>query len=96
MKTFNFNPRNIGKTAALLETNLKPILGKVHAKLSADIEKLTEDQFVEALRQALPDFQRNVVTGPNGQYGQQVIYLPGREAAEWRRKYEDLLNSTTP
>jgi hypothetical protein len=74
---------------------LRETLRRVVRERNIEVEKLTEDQFVEALRQALPDFQRNVVTGPNGQYGQQVIYLPGHEAAEWKRKYENLLKQTT-
>lgn len=55
------------------------------------LEELTKEQFVEALRQALPDFLKYVATGPDGQYGQSVVYLPGREAADIRSKYDELI-----
>lgn len=53
------------------------------------VESLTEEQFVAALKQALPDFQKLVSA-----QGQMVVYLPGSEADRWRRKYYDLLEQS--
>lgn len=72
--------------------NLFLRLVREHA-LAAD--KLTGEQLAEAIRQAMPDFIRNVHASPDGTHRQSVIYLPGREAAEWRRKYYDLLDQLT-
>ena len=60
--------------------------------LAAAAGKLTEAQLAEAIRQAMPDFVRNVHTSSDGAHRQSVVYIPGREAAEWRRKYYDLLD----
>ena len=60
------------------------------------VDKLTEEQLAEAIRQAMPDFIRNVHASSDGTHQQAVVYLPGREAAEWRRKYYDLLGTTKP
>lgn len=59
------------------------------------VGKLTEAQLAEAIRQAMPDFIRNVQASSDGTHRQSVVYLPGREAAEWRRKYYDLLEQLT-
>lgn len=57
------------------------------------VDQLTEAQLAEAIRQAMPDFVRNVHASPDGTHRQSVVYLPGREAAEWRRRYYELLGS---
>lgn len=46
-------------------------------------EALTEEQLVEAIRQAIlaGDFQRNV-----SEYGQQVVYIPYREVERLKAK----------
>jgi hypothetical protein len=50
------------------------------------VNELTETQFAEAIRQALPDFRRYVHVS-----GQQVVYLPGSEAEKWKSLYHELL-----
>lgn len=57
------------------------------------VDQLTETQLAEAVRQAMPDFVRNVQVSSDGVHHQSVVYIPGREAAEWRRKYYDLLDN---
>lgn len=58
----------------------------------AQLNKLSEYQFVEALQQALPDFERHVAV-KDSSFGQMVVYLPGAEANRWKRKYEELLDA---
>ena len=50
------------------------------------VNELTEQQFAEAIRQALPDFIRFVHAD-----NQQVVYLPGRDAEKWKRLYHELI-----
>lgn len=50
------------------------------------LEGATEEQFAEAIRQALPDFQRNLYVGTHC-----VVYLPCREADCWRALYRKAL-----
>jgi hypothetical protein len=55
-------------------------------RIAAD--DLTQAQLASALRQAMPDFRRNV-----HRCGQQVVYLPGSDADRWRNKYLELLDA---
>ncbi len=55
-------------------------------RIAAD--NLTQTQLANALRQAMPDFLRNVHVHSGKQ---QVVYLPGSAADHWRSKYLDLL-----
>ena len=50
------------------------------------VEDLTERQLAESIRQAMPDFRRNVHADK-----QSVIYLPGSEADRWKNLYHELL-----
>ena len=50
------------------------------------IDDLTQEQIAEALRQAMPDFRRNIYAN-----AQSVVYLPGSEAEKWRPLYHELL-----
>ena len=52
------------------------------------IEKLTEAQFVEAIRQALPDFVRYVHAD-----SQTIVNFPGAEAERYKALYHELLMS---
>ena len=62
------------------------ILEELIRKHHFAVNGLTETQFADAIRQALPDFQRYVHKS-----GQQVVYLPGSEAEKWKRLYHELL-----
>lgn len=57
------------------------------------VEKLTEDQLIEALIQALPDFTKYVSYDGTGQ---RVTYLPGSEADRLRRELETLKSDLKP
>lgn len=52
------------------------------------LDGLTEQQLADAIRQALPDFQRNIHAD-----SQQVVYIPGNEAARYRHLYHELLSA---
>lgn len=59
--------------------------------LAGEIEKLTKEQFIEALRQALPDFERQITLSPDTHgLTQRVIYTPGLEAARYRSRIDEL------
>jgi hypothetical protein len=49
------------------------------------LDGFTEIQFAEAIRQAIPDFQRNVF-----QNSQRICYIPRLEAERWRKLYHDM------
>lgn len=49
------------------------------------LDGFTEIQFAEAIRQAIPDFQRNVF-----QNSQRICYIPGLEADRWKKLYHDM------
>jgi phage pi2 protein 07 len=53
-------------------------------------DDLTQSQLANALRQAMPDFRRNVHVHSGGQ---QVVYLPGSDADRWRAKYLELIDA---
>ena len=86
--TFHLNPKDL---ELAIPAGTEARLRELHREHARAIEQLTEDQFVEAVRQALPDFQKYVAVSFDGRHGQQVVYLPGSEADRWRRKYEELL-----
>jgi len=50
------------------------------------IDDLTQAQLAEAIRQAMPDFRRNIHAN-----AQSVVYLPGSEADRWKTLYHELL-----
>ena len=74
-----------------LEEAVEPVLTRLVKQYKLESEKLTEKQLVEAIRQALPDFEKHVAVGPNATYGQSVVYLPGREANRLASLYHELL-----
>ena len=49
------------------------------------VDDLTQEQLAEAIRQAMPDFRRNIHAN-----AQSVVYLPGSEAEKWRTLYHEL------
>jgi len=51
------------------------------------VEGLTEQQFAEAIRQAIPDFHRYVMKDR-----QAIVYLPGSEAHRWKTLYHELIH----
>lgn len=61
---------------------------EVYRAYNRELEKLTKQQFVEVLRQALAsgDFMRHVLTGG----GQRVTYLPYRRVDELEAKVKEL------
>ena len=89
--TFHLNPKDL---ELALPSGTEARLRDLHREHAASVNQLTEDQFVEAVRQALPDFQIHVGISPDGRHGQMVVYLPGSEADRWKRKYYDLLKQS--
>lgn len=61
-------------------------------KYQLAVETLTEEQLVEAIRQAIlsGDFVRHVVSGSSAQ---SVVYLPWSEVERLRAQYDELLHA---
>jgi len=79
----------IQEMAVGLDKEIVRLLRSIIDQHALKCEALTQEQFTHALVQALPDFERLVE--PDG--GQQVVYMPGREAAYWKRLYDELLSA---
>ena len=74
------------KEAATARTECDDLFSEFVRKHHLAVEDLTERQLAEAIRQAIPDFRRNIHADK-----QSVIYLPGSEADRWKNLYHKLL-----
>lgn len=54
-------------------------------KYNLAVDTLTETQFADAIRQAIPDFTRHIYANK-----QSVVYIPGQEANRWRERFREL------
>lgn len=71
------------------ESQIAQTLTRLVRESNLAVEILTEEQLVEAIRQAIAagDFQRNVTSDGR----QSVVYLPWREVERLQTKYNELL-----
>jgi hypothetical protein len=69
------------------------VFGRLVRAHALAVEKLTEEQLAEAIRQAVAcgDFQRHIHATPHGRDGQSITYAPFRELDRVQSLYHDLL-----